>query len=509
MKLSILKSALLFAFTVIAMNSAASERLMIVEALTDSSGKPLMQEDPEGRMVPVVQRAGDSELSNSIRAALADGFGAEMLQLQETISEHYQLDNPVWLMLSLEDGGFARRGFYLDEGGERTLHDVWYVDMLLDADSVASGRFEEIWTHETAHVLLGMMMPDLPRTANAMHQSMALTDDVTALDEGLAIAVQPLTRQHSANELLRATDRGLHGGGYAEYWLSRHDQQLRHYGVKRNLFAHPVIEPPGGGSLFERYRRAQSSSLFNRYQLRTASQLLASEGYLATLFYRLLQQPEIAAGVRQELPALKTHSDWQLVMMRLLSVIRRAELNAENGNLAAQVFESWRRLYPQDWPLIVDVVLNSSFGATADIEAHQQFEAVAEAGLQGDMQELIEQLPKARTWLSALKAKIIAGERSLFGAAAAPLWIENESFLIGHALWSPERDQPLRVNLNTAIGIELETIPHFDQTTAARVEMERRRNGDYRSLADLCLRVQLPEASCRALQMMELNRLAE
>ncbi|MCW8194581.1 hypothetical protein F6455_07260 [Proteobacteria bacterium 005FR1] len=503
MKCGIMRVVFLFAMTLAAASSAAGENLLVVEALSDSSGKPLLQTTPDGRAIPVVQRAADNQFSDSVKAALSDGFGAEMLRLQQVVDERYQLDNPVWLMLSLEDGGYARRGFYLQEDGERILHDVWYVDMLVDPESVASGQFEEIWTHETAHVLLGLVMAELPRTANTMHQSMALTDDVVAVDEGLAIAMQPLARQRSTNAILRATDRGLRGAGYTEYWLSKHDQHLRHYGVKHNLFAHSVVEPPGGDSLFERYRRTQSSSLFNRYELRTASQLLASEGYLATVFYRLLQQPEIAASVRHELPTLKQLSDWQLVTLRLLSVVKQSELDGDTGKLAAQIFEGWRRLYPRDWPLVVDVVLETSFGATADISAHQQFEAVAEAGLQGDMQALIAQLPSARTWLAGLKAKIVSGELALFGAAGEPLWIENPSFLVGNALWSTERNQPLRVNLNTAMEVELETLPMIGAEQAAIIVDDRRRNGDYRSLADVCGRAELTRDDCDTLRKMQ------
>lgn len=497
--------ALLFMFLELAANPATSE-VLLIEPLVDASGKPQVEATADGRTIPVVVHARNNEFTTTVRSALSEGFGAEMLQLQQVVNDRYDTGNPVWLMLSPEDGGYARRGFVLEEAGKRTIHDVWYVDMLVDAESVASGQFEEIWTHETAHVLLGMIMPELPRIANAMHQSMALTDDVVAVDEGLAIAMQPLARQRSSNEVLRETGRGLHSTGYTEYWLSRHDQQLRHYGVKHNLFAHPVLGPPGGDTLFERYRRTQSSSLFNRYQLRTASQLLANEGYFATLFYRLLQQPGIAADVREELPKLKSYSDWQLIMVRLLSVMEQSASKADPGRFGVQIFEGWRTLYPQDWPLLVDLVLNTSFGATAQLAAHQQFESVAEAGLQGDMQELMAQLPAARVWLSELRAKILSGELPLFGAAGDPLWVENESFPIGKALWSNTRDQPLRINLNTALEIELETLPMIDAEKAAAIVEDRRLNGDYGSTVDLCQRTGLSEYDCSELKGMQLNR---
>lgn len=498
-----LQMSLLFALSTTVLAAPASDVLNFIEPLTDPSGAPQMQAAPDGRMLPVVTPAEESEFTTTLQAMLSVGFGAEVVRLQQSVNEHFGIDNPLWLMLSLEDGGYARRGFYLEEHGERVLHDVWYVDMLVDENSLLSGQFEEIWSHETAHVLLALVMPHLPRFANTMHLSMALTDDVTAFDEGLAIAMQPLARQRTANEVLRATDRGVTGNGYTDYWLSRQDQQLRHVGVKHNLFVHPVLEPPGGATLFERYRRTQSSSAFNRYQLRSASQLLASEGYIATLFYRLLQQADIAMSVRQELPQLEDHSDWQLVLLRLLAVIRQSELEAGRGNLSAQILESWQELYPQDWPLIVDTVLGTSFGLTADSTAHQYFNSVAEAGLQGDMQTLVAQLPSARVWLTGLREEILSGQKPLFGAAGTPLWIRNQDFNIGPALWSTERNQPLRINLNTAIEVELETLALMDAAMAAKIISERRNNGDYQGIDDVCRRVYLSAEACESLGEMQ------
>lgn len=501
-----LQVALSLVFITWAMASSGDDALLLVEPATDASGRPQMQAAPDGRMLPVVVPASETEFTAALRAALSVGFGAEVLRLQQNINERYQLDNPVWLMLSLEDGGYARHGFYLKERGELILHDVWYVDMLVDRDSLASGQFEEIWSHETAHVLLAMVMPHLPRIANTMHQSMALTDDVVAFDEGLAIAMQPLARQRTANDSLRETDLGVRSNGYTEYWLSRQDQQLRHYGVKQNLFVHPVLEPPGGVTLFERYRRTQSSTAINRYQLRSATQLLASEGYVATVFYRLLQQTEIALSVRQEMPQHDDYSDWQLVFMRLLSVLKNSELQAGNGDLTAQVFESWRNLYPQDWPVIVDAVLNTSFGVTADNDAHLHFASVADSGLQGDMQTLVSQLPAARAWLAQLRTEILSGEKTLFGAAGAPLWVENPAFAVGRALWATQRDQPLRINLNTATDVELETLPSIDAATAAKITTLRRRDGDYQSIDDLCRRADISAVVCEELSEMQYQR---
>lgn len=504
MKTLCLQLICLISMTMVAAGSSGSD-LLLIEPVSDSSGKPLMQEAPDGGQVPVVRRAAESGFAASVRSALSSGFGREMVELQQAVSAQYRRDNPVWLMLSVEDGGFARHGFYLEAEGERSFHDVWYVDMVVDEDSVASGQFEEIWSHETVHVLLALVMPELPRIANAMHQSMAITDDVIAFDEGLAEAMQPLVRQRSANESLRRQDRGLNSSGYTEYWLSRQDQALRHYGVRHNLLVHPVLEPPGGNTLFERYRRTQASTLLHRYQLRTASQLLASEGYIATIFYRLLQQEDIAEQVRQQFPKLKSFQDWQLVMLRLLAVVHQSDLQSGTGRLTADILEQWRSAYPQDWALLVDTVLNSSFGATADLAAHQHFEETAEAGLQGDMQGLIAGLPAARTWLSGLREDILAGKESLFGAAGSPLWIENSAFPIGAALWSGERDQPLRINLNTAIPIELETLPTINADKAAAIVAERRRGGDYGSIEDLCRRTGLPDTDCRSLQDMQFD----
>jgi hypothetical protein len=61
----------------------------------------------------------------------------------------------MYLLLSTEEGGFARFGFWLEDSTEkRQLVLAGYVDLVVTNNSVESGDFEEIFSHELGHLIL-------------------------------------------------------------------------------------------------------------------------------------------------------------------------------------------------------------------------------------------------------------------------------------------------------------------------------------------------------------------
>src|SRR5271169_509719 len=107
--------------------------------------------------------------------------------------------------MSQEEGGFARHGFWLEDAkGQRQLVLAGYVDLVVDQESVEDGNLEEIFSHELGHQVLAELVGKLPPGASRnMHQSMTVTDNSTAFDEGYAEHFQPLVRDATANAYLR------------------------------------------------------------------------------------------------------------------------------------------------------------------------------------------------------------------------------------------------------------------------------------------------------------------
>lgn len=468
----------------------------IVEPVLTADGAPVLLDAPDGRRAPLVVPAPPGELREALDAVLRDEYARRLLRLQRQASQHYGRTQGAWLLLSTEDGGFAREGLWVETPNGPVYEDVLYVNLVVDKESVESGHFEEIWAHETAHVLLRMATGGLQGRSNKMHQSMTLTDHVTAVDEGLAIALQPLTRRHSRNERLRLENEGLTNADYVDFWLSRQDRSLRSHGVRQNLFVHPRIESADSLPLVERYRLMETATAFDRRRLRTGSQLFASEGFMATVFYRLLQHPDIGA---RGAPAPVLWNGWPTALWKLLDAAHVASRGDPDRPLGARILDAWVTLYPEDAADVIDVFLGASFGATVDPLAHEYFESVAGPGTHGDIEGIVSALPRARRFLADLNERLLDRHLTFDSAAGPSIWVTSDDFLIGEAMWSQEPTRPLRVDLNTATTVEFETLPGFDRDLARRAAVLRRQ-GDFRSIADFCRRLSLAPGTCLGLQ---------
>lgn len=267
--------------------TGASAAELGVLAPVIESGQPLQRDDPQGRPVPVVVRVRSGELYDRLQREAAGGFTGTLLALDETAQRIAgRAPGTTWLYLSTKDGGFARSGFWLREENRSRYVAEPFVDLVVTVESVRNGDFEEIFAHELGHVFLRRLLPRLPdgysRTA---HSSVSVTDYPTAFDEGFAIHFQAMVRRHTRNTALRDQDAGLASKPFLGYWASHLDRAMRIDGVRRNLFVQARRTMAGDGDAIVRH---DQSPQFDLARLKTGQQMLASEGVIATLFYRWL-----------------------------------------------------------------------------------------------------------------------------------------------------------------------------------------------------------------------------
>src|SRR5262249_3565855 len=153
-----------------------------------------------------------SSLLQNIRKVFSSPFIKQELRLEQSArslrmwepadqnkrssDEQKRFIEPLYLLLSTEEGGFARHGFWFQgTEGNRRFVDAEYIDMVVDEDSVAKGDFEEIFAHEMGHAILRILLGSLPDgMSRKLHLSMAITDYPTAFDEGYAEHFQTLVR---------------------------------------------------------------------------------------------------------------------------------------------------------------------------------------------------------------------------------------------------------------------------------------------------------------------------
>jgi DNA uptake protein ComE-like DNA-binding protein len=336
-----------------------------------------------------------------------------------------------------------------------------------------------------------------------MHQSLAVTDYPTALDEGFAEHFQPLTREVTNNERLLRLERGTHDENLRSLWLSARDRRLRNDGVRANLFVHRKAPPAAAWDTdADRYRlwlASETSSAFDASELKNGQEMMASEGLIATLFYRIVSDERLRERRREPRfydrflgpsgaqPNAASPSPYENVALKLvaaLSEVGRRGLDPGRPGMIDLV-RAYGELFPDEREAITDVFVRTTCGATASRETADAIRALARSGSSGDIETFAGALPATRAQLEALVADVSAGRVALDAALGPELWLSNDSFKIAASPWSAERDRPLAFNLNTATEADLMSLPGLDARVARRIVAARDAKGTFTSLDDL------------------------
>jgi len=416
---------------------------------------------------------------------------------------------PMYLLLSNEEGGFARYGFWMERAnGRKELDMAGYLDLVVDQSSVSGGDFEETFCHELGHLILRSLLGDLSHgPSRKMHQSMTVTDYPTAFDEGYAEHFQPMARDGTKNSTLRKIQSGTGTTDLDLLWLSNLDTQLRTDGVKRNLFVHrkapPAAKSGNGADAYRVFLDGETSIEFLHNTLKNGQEMMASEGVIATLFYRLVNRESLRnqyrepAFYRQFLEAnagrgadpQKEISPYENINLKLFAAMRKIAPQADDSSrpLAIMLIEAYAKLFPDEAKTAYDLFLSTTYGVTVSQEAATAFERAAVTGQVGNIDSFRQDSHAAFSLLVQLTNRVAKGSLPLDANLGPELWLLNGDFMIAPAVWERERALPLSINLNTASEAELMTLPGIDLALAARIVAARHSRGYFRSLDDVGL----------------------
>jgi len=488
----------------------------ILRPAADAQGRVIQAVTPDGKAYPVFRPAEDSPFIQHVRGVLETSFAQQVLRLDRCARNlllrepgrgaEQRLKEPMYLLLSGEEGGFARYGFWLeDPRGGRRLVLAGYVDLVVDEEGIADGNLEEIFSHELGHLILKSLLGDITSgPSRKMHQSMTVTDYPTAFDEGYAEHFQPLVRDASGNAYLRELSKGATATDLNLLWLSRLDQQLRTDGVKRNLFIHrkalPALALQPDPDRYRLYLDSETSVDFLSDELKNAQEMMACEGVIATLFYRWVNDDRLRnqyreAGFYQQFlsPGVssaeitKAIPPYENANLKLFAAMRRVAADSTEAQqpLLIKIVNAYASLFPDEAEAVYGVFLRTTRGVTASQELATAFEGAAAAGRRGDIEAFRQRSGAAFSLLRATANQVANGKLALGANLGPELWVLNSSFKIAPAVWERDRTLPLTLNLNTASEAELMTLPGVDLPIARRVVDDRRARGFFRSLDEL------------------------
>lgn len=485
--------------------AAQQTPVLFLTAVTTAQG-PLEKRWTNGESYPVLEEAPASPLIHQVHQTLEAPFPQFIgalnqlsAQIASTPSQCSEAANRTVLYISEEDGGFARYGFWLKpKTGPLKFCATFFVDLTIDEQSLTRGEMEEVFAHETGHIMLhklaGGSWPN--GLSRAFHSSLSITDYPTAFNEGWATHFQAFAERFTQTPGLEVRWIGGQSPSPANFWLSRIDGRIRIDAIKQNLAVHRTLErltAEPDSDLYHRYVAQHVSDLFDITQIKSGQQMMASEGVIATTFYKLLNAPEFAApDASQEtlLANVEVADHLRPLLVRYAKIFRALHgaskdfVNPGRPPLLAFV-ESYGALYPSERPALISLVVGLTYGATADHTLARSTEALAVAGAHGNIEAFGEQLSSIRKSLSMLSEDIAAHRKSLGDAIGLELWVAAPTFKISTAPWDSNRTIPLTVNLNTAEKAELLALGLFTESDADQILRERIHKGSFADLTSI------------------------
>ncbi|MBZ5498177.1 MAG: hypothetical protein LAP85_17390 [Acidobacteriia bacterium] len=254
-----------------------------------------------------------------VTGVLSRGFAGRLLRLYQYEQEYLRRASgsqpePAYLLLSSQQGGFPRFGFYLDK--EEKRH-AGYVDLF--RASPLQGRFgsmDQIFPHELAHIVVRQLAGFSEQGgSNQMHAIGVRTDPYQAFQEGFAEHFQIMAIDDpDADQATKALASNVQFREMAEgqirryrremqarwapagplrmgflIWFSGTEQVWRYFAVKANAFAHAPELPEGllaAKDLYPAYLLQNVVPGNLQAAPKPVPILLATEGVVSSLFYR-------------------------------------------------------------------------------------------------------------------------------------------------------------------------------------------------------------------------------
>jgi hypothetical protein len=479
---------------------AAAAPYLLLETVRGADKQPLMKAAPDGAMLPVLRPAAPRPVVTQAQRVLASGIAARLPALDAAARAAAvrklrcpALPPSVFVLLSDEDGGFARHRFYVaDEDGRTSLCDDFYVDVTADEASIASGEFEEVLAHEWGHVLLRRMLGQVPPTpSRKFHSVRTVTDPITAFDEGVGIHFQPLAAAVTETSGFRARATGTAAPRLADFWFSRQETWMREALVPAGTLVLDKQAPAADADPYKRWLADEASAALDPCYLKSGDQMVASEGVVATFLHKLLAAD--GAGLderyRKLVAVLGRMRDWPKSEPALIAFVR-----------------AWGEVFPQEREAVTELFLRVTHGATASRDAARLAEQASCAGASGDIEVFLAARKEAQASFDSLLGSVLAGRTALGAALGSELWIANSAQSIAAAPWQGKRDRPTVLNLNTAREPELELA--FAGTPLAGhggAITDARRSGAFASRVDVVQRAKLNTEQQAALGEFEQN----
>lgn len=345
------------------------------------------------------------------------------------------------------------------EGVVKDYPNLHFLAFNTDWDNIKSSGIEEIFAHEFSHLWLNLFGYDTTLSkSNKFHTCTAITDTFMAFSEGFAEHFEIVTKDlgHS----LEWKDSFWDYGYDVNAWLSLRDEQLRYHAIVNNRFIYHTAFP-----FFEDYETYNqlhlahiTSSSFAPEKLKNGNQMMASEGVIASIFYRMYQHELFKSSFLEDEFYFQFGVDKKdidpNINLYLKIIFAISKIDLTRTTLMTDFIKSYGDAFSIEKRELYETFLKVTHFSTVSDQLTQDFGKLYRIGRSGDVKAFRAILKNTSESKINLIEKVSNGEVPLNYSLLNELWIEADEE-ITPTPWEPDEKAKYYFDLNTATEIDL------------------------------------------------------
>ncbi|MTI96565.1 MAG: hypothetical protein FH749_14010 [Firmicutes bacterium] len=272
--------------------------------------------------------------------------------------------------------------------------------------------------------------------------------------------MQIVTRDMSSIEYERGIDNEIWDHAMdVNAWLCYRDEQLRYHGVKNNRFVYHTAlpEPAEFDSYADLHIAHIASSSFTPERVKNGSQVIASEGAIASVFYHIYESElfknQYCSDEFYQLfgTAAGQVNPTQNLYLKIFHALAQTDLTSSTAFL--EFINNYGQCFPEEREGIIKLFLELTHYTTVSGRAAAVFGNLYRIGRRGRMEEFKQAYLEARSFKDAMLKEVLAGERNLDQAVHSEEWVQSEK-LIPPVPWE-DTMIPYAFDMNAATEVDL------------------------------------------------------
>ncbi|MCL2215547.1 MAG: helix-hairpin-helix domain-containing protein [Defluviitaleaceae bacterium] len=380
------------------------------------------------------------------------------LRAGQFLAHYLKIDQPIVFVTDWTDPT-ELKGLRLESDGQLLDYpDMCFLAFHTKWEDISASGIENIFAHEFSHMWLSWLGFDFKLSlSNKFHTSTAITDFYMAFSEGLAEWLEIVTKDLRGYKL---EDGELWDYAFDnKMWLCARDSQLRYHAVINNRFIYQTAIPyeEDFDTYFNLHMAHITSTAFTPERLKNGSQMLSSEGAVASVFYQIYAHEMFKnAYTDEEFYASFGTKAQELdpicnLLIKIFYAISKIDLT--RPSLTTDFIRAYGECFPDEKSELYNIFTKTTHFSTTSPEARDLFGEMYRIGRRGNIPKVNEVFQVRNALVVDLREKLLTGQLSLDEAVYDEIWISSDEEILPTP-WEPDEKVIYKFNINTATAID-------------------------------------------------------